>query len=1517
MRHRCFHLFDGLSMRAVYLVVAAVVLRSGNCDATQITWTNIAGGNWSVAANWSPNQVPSSVDTVLITQSGTYTVVMDVSSATVASLTLGAGGGAAGVQTLGITNNTLTANPLAVTNGGALLANNATFPGAVTVGNGAVFGDTSSVTVNASGSVTVAAGGALNLGGSLSLFGPLTNSGTINLTNSGITIYNGTSGYQGGLVNQPGGLIDFWGNAGISGAYGQDYFINKGTLAKSGGSSTTISLSLFDTSTGTATNLSGSLILGVFTNSLAGTFYSANGAVIQFNGGVASIPLTPGTPLVLGGAGQYQFTSGYLSLPTNVVPGLVLQGGFLTLGGSFQGGAITNLSLDGITLTNTLPVTGPLNVTNSTIYGSFTVANGGVVNANSATFQATMAVAAGGAFDDNGSVTLNAGGSLTVAGGGALNLASPLYLYGPLTNSGTINLTNSGISIYNGVNNYQGGLVNQAGGLVDVWGNAGISGAYGQDYFINKGVLTKNGGASTTIGLSFFDTSAGTVTNLSGTLSLSSITNTLAGIFYATNGAVIQLGGGSSSDPLTAGTPLVLGGGGQYEFTSGYLLLPTNVISGLVLQGGVLELDGSFQGGAITNLSVDGMTLTNTLPVTGSFNVTNSTVAGNFTVAGGAVLNANSATFLGVVTVASGGLFNCNGTVTTVTVANGAVFNDIGSASVTANGSVTVAGGGALNLAGPLYLYGPLTNSGTINLTNSGITIYNGIANFQGGLVNQTGGLVDIWGYAGISGAYGQDYFINKGMLTKSGGTSTAIALSFFDTSAGTVTNLSGTLGLSAFTNTLAGTFYATNGTVIQLGGGISSDPLTAGTPLLLGGGGQYEFTSGYLFLPTNVIPGLVLQGGVLELGGSFQGGVITNLALDGITLTNTLPVTGIFNVTNSTVAGNFTVTSGAVLNANSATFLGAVTVASGGLFNCNGTVTTVTVANGAVFNDLGSVSVTANGSVTVAGGGALNMAGPLYLYGPLTNSGTINMTNSGITIYNGVANYQGGLVNQAGGLVDIWGYAGISGAYGQDYFINKGMLTKNGGSSTAISLSFFDTSAGTVTNLSGTLSLSAFTNTLAGTFYATIGTVIQLGGGVSSDPLTAGTPLVLGGGGQYEFTSGYLLLPTNVIPGLVLQGGVLELGGSFQGGAITNLALNGITLTNALPVTGSFNVTNSTVAGNFTVAGGAALNASSATFLGAVMVASGGLFNCNGTVTTVTVANGAVFNDLGSVSVTANGSITVAGGGALNMAGPLYLYGPLTNSGTISMTNSGITIYNGVAGYQGGLVNQAGGLVDIWGYAGVSGAYGQDYFINRGTVAKISSASTASISISKFTNSGAITSQRGTFQLNPVTLLSTGSLNVGLNGPTDFGNLAFAGNAALAGTLGVTLNSGFLPSFGEAFNVLTYGSFSGSFANTNLQSIVSPLGSPGLQKTVLWQIAYGSTALSITATQSTFQFIYNGTNGTPGHQYIVLTSTNAQQSLPSWKPVTTNSFDTNGGFAFTNSVDTTKRQQFFILKIQ
>ena len=842
-----------------------------------ITWTNTSGGNWSVAANWNPNQVPTNADTALITTPGTYAVVLDFTTAGNQSLyptiTVGAGGGAAGVQTLAMTNKQFFFTNLLVTTGGAFAANGcyigspgetmtmnggvlnsagSSFGNTLVVTNGAVVNSTNSgytiVTVangvfnsaadtfSTSGllgvvsALTVASGGifnefkmAINLGSSLIvaaggvvngvdysaavavLNGGLTNSGTINFTNAQILVGYGTG--TGGIVNQPGGVINLRGAAAIvsSGFVAGDfsYIINQGSISETAGSGSTLNVAIFDNTQGTITNLSGTMVLETYRTNLSGIYYSGSGAIIQFhavNDGINYV--TPGTPLVMSGAGQFQFVSGYLKYLTNSVPNLDLKANVLVLGPAFQGGAITNLALDGIFLTNTLPVTGTFAVTNSALYGSFTVASGGVFAMSNSYLHGSVAVAGGGRYSANGSGAdvvavasggvFNANGSvvraMTVAASGTANVTGPFSLEGPLTNSGTINISNSAIVVYNS------GINNQAGGLISIFGG-GSSILYfsGPQYFINRGTVLQNSPSGTnTINILGFDTSQGTVTNLAGTLVLETFQTNLAGTFNTAAGATIQFAGGTAATPLMPGAPLLLSGSGQFQFISGFLSLPANVVPNLGLQGGTLELGPAFQGGVITNLAVGGMTVTNTFPVKGTFTATNqSTLYGNFA-------------------VTNGGVFNFGGTENgAVTVANGGLMTVVGSGVINSGGSLTLANGATLNITGAFFnLYGPLTNAGTFNVLNppgsfnSGMALYNdGSANYRGGVINQASGLINFGSDNTIifSQNGGFEYLVNQGRITKSAGTNYSQLTVTFTTNSGAIATQSGQIVMSPF----------------------------------------------------------------------------------------------------------------------------------------------------------------------------------------------------------------------------------------------------------------------------------------------------------------------------------------------------------------------------------------------------------------------------------------------------------------------------------------------------------------------------------------------------------------------------------------------------------------------------------------------------------------------------------------------------------------------------------------------
>jgi hypothetical protein len=199
---KTFIRFLSPARRLYWFMVALGIGLAGSLSATVITWTNSSNGNWSGAANWSPNQVPSTNDIAAITNAGTYTVTLNTDSA-IAGLLVG---GSSGTQSVATAGNTLTLNGAGdvslngrvLLSGGALSGTNQIkLAGAMTWEAGAI--DTNAaVTVAASGVVTLASSG----NHAKYLHGSLTNSGLITWR-----MY-GNFGIGGTLHNRAGALFD-------------------------------------------------------------------------------------------------------------------------------------------------------------------------------------------------------------------------------------------------------------------------------------------------------------------------------------------------------------------------------------------------------------------------------------------------------------------------------------------------------------------------------------------------------------------------------------------------------------------------------------------------------------------------------------------------------------------------------------------------------------------------------------------------------------------------------------------------------------------------------------------------------------------------------------------------------------------------------------------------------------------------------------------------------------------------------------------------------------------------------------------------------------------------------------------------------------------------------------------------------------------------------------------------------------------------------------------------------------
>src|SRR5262245_28099388 len=166
------------------------------CAATHgadIVWTNISGGTWSTAANWSPNQVPTINDTAWITNNGTYSVTVNAAAAA-SNLVLG---GTSGAQTLNHTAGTLalaaggssSANGTYALNGTGILTGSGTLTlaGPLNWLGGTVGSATSNLVVVANGGLAFSSSSAKSLNG-----GMLINAGTATWTGAAIGL-NGTA----------------------------------------------------------------------------------------------------------------------------------------------------------------------------------------------------------------------------------------------------------------------------------------------------------------------------------------------------------------------------------------------------------------------------------------------------------------------------------------------------------------------------------------------------------------------------------------------------------------------------------------------------------------------------------------------------------------------------------------------------------------------------------------------------------------------------------------------------------------------------------------------------------------------------------------------------------------------------------------------------------------------------------------------------------------------------------------------------------------------------------------------------------------------------------------------------------------------------------------------------------------------------------------------------------------------------------------------------------------------------
>ena len=1349
-----------------------------------ITWTNLLGGNWNATNNWNPHLLPGPADTAVITNSAAYTVTLNV-SASLAGLVLGAPGGAL-TQKLVVSGQMLTLNGQAtVTPQGQFDFTNGILAGAVMLaGTASVSGGLLTNT----GSLTVSGTGVLNLGtNTFSLSGPLTNNGTVNWQGAALRVENNnTTNFHGVICNQPGAQWNIQGNQPITNDFGTGYeiFHNAGTLTKTNSAGTSVFYVYIDNNGGTVQAQSGTLLFSGGSN-LAGSFQAVAGSAIDFAGGnyFWSGPTTNFT-------GNVQFTGGSVTLA----------------------GPTTNLVASGVTLSNLTYLTGAAWLTNCFIQDAETIA--GTVNW------------AGGVVTNTG--------SLTVAGSGVLNLIGngTFYLAGPLTNNGTVNWQGTSVQVENNnTANFLGAIWNQPGAQWNILGNQTLTTNFGTGYeiFHNAGAVSKANSSGPTVFYVYLDNNGGTVQAQSGALLFSGGSN-LAGSFQAAAGTVIDFAGGN-------------------YFWSG----PTTNFSGNVqFTGGSVTLTGG-----TTNLVASGVTISNLLYLTGSAWLTNcfirdaETIAGMVNWAGGVVTN------LGSLTVAGGsalnfigassfylagpltnyGTVNWQGAVLQVENNNstndtGAIWNQPGAQwNILVNQTLGATFGtgyeifhnvGTLtqtNAAGSTSCDVYLDNAGGTVQVASGTLLFYGGSNLAGGFQAATGAAIDFNGGNYFLGAQPTNFTGNVqftgGSLTLTGSIANLVA------SGMTISNLVYVTGTAWLTNctfkdaeTLAGTLYCSGASgatltrsgsltvsgagVLNLIGMTIAGPLTNnGTVNWLGGQLRVENnTTNYLGVIWNQ-PGAqwniqiqsnqtlqddygpnyeIFHNAGLLLQTNAAGSTTFNVYLDNaggtvLVQSGTLRLAG-----GSNLAGGFQAPAGAAINFSGGNFTYSGTPNFAGNVQITGGAVTLTgstpslAASGVTLTNLAFVSGTAwltnctisdaetvvatvywaggylnnRASLTVAVSGTLNfVTNTFYIEGPLTNNGAVNWVGGLLVVENdGTTNYLGGIWNQPGAQWSI-------------QIQNNQTLQDDYGSNYAI---FHNAGLLFQTNATVTTTFYVYLDNTGGTVQLQSGTLQLAAGGKLGGSFSAAP------GAAVDFTRGNFIcaVTPNFSGNVQITGGTVTITH-----AITNLVASGVVVSNLFNLDGAAWLTN-------------CFFQDAERIVGTVCLWAGTLTN--------------------------SGSLTVAPGGVMNLAGNdalgnyFSIAGPLTNNGTVNWLGGELQMINdGTTNYLGGIWNQAGAQWNILSDQTLQGYSGSDVFRNAGTLTKTNSTGTTYFSPYLNNTGGAVEVASGTiefeggcnlaggFLADPGAAIDFGGGNYSLSGPlTNFvGTVQFTGgNLMLTGSI-------------------------------------------------------------------------------------------------------------------------------------
>ncbi len=786
----------------------------------------------------------------------------------------------------------------------------------------------------------------------------------------------------------------------------------------------------------------------------------------------------------------------------------------------------------------------------------------------------------------------------------------------------------------------------------------------------------------------------------------------------------------------------------------------------------------------------------------------------------------------------------------------------------TGSGTVTVSGTGSTMTQSPTF--GTLTvgaatgGAGTLNVQSGGTFTTNGST-----IVNPTGTIAVTGSFFSFSDFHANgNVSLSGGLNLLSGGT--------FSANGTTFVTPTGTIAISG--DILSSSIFNANGDVVLNGGQLTENDhgginLASGKTLTVQNGGDAIFQGGY-YLNAPATVNVAGAGSTFSASDTFSASgahIFGSGAQVNVTNGGALSATGSISIGNSSsttslvVDGAGSVVSSSVFYVGTFGGMGTATFRNGSTGNLGSTIVaststssadgTLNVESGAVLSttDLnigaqgsaatGTVTVTGPGSILAQGGSsALTIGSGSTSVGTLTvadggafTSGTGNVTlnatgslniNGGSVALNGPIVRNGGTINFNSGSLSFIGHltVGAGGLLGSDLTLNSNRTLALVGITTIDPFH-------TLTLDGGTLYTDALV--VNGTFDFQRGVL----------GITSAFGFVIGAGGSlgsnitlHEGQTLNVTYQTAIDVGALL---VVESGAKFTSGSIANsgdLVLDGLaatatapTVSNAGLIRGEGRIVGSLIN---TTAGEIRAEAGKRIKLQGANSANAGIINLQGGTAEFTQAltNGP------TGQITGRGTLSVGGAG-------------LTNQGHVALSS-------GITDVFGDVVNNTGDAargITVSGNADVT--FWDDVNNDAGSLFRVSAGSSATFF---GTYSGAGASGTGSVYLeadvtpgaSPATASFGGDASLGdqanlvieLGGPTpgsQFDQLQAAGLLSLGGELDVLLINGFTPSAGQSFDILGWGSLSGTFETLNL---------PALSADLMWNAArlYTSGVLSV-----------------------------------------------------------------------